>query len=69
MELGQEKRAEQTIPQQTVQIQPQQFRSAQKPSTSSGAGTIDKILKPSALKFLSCIKERKRNQRTRTRRR
>ena len=59
MELGQERRAEQTIPQQTVQIQPQQFRSAQKPSTSSGAGTIDKILKPSALKFLSCLKKEK----------
>ena len=44
MELGQEKRAEQTIPQQSLQIQPQQFCSAQKPSTSSGAGTIDKIL-------------------------
>ena len=56
MELGQEKRAEQTIPQQ---IQPQQFRSAQKPSTSSGAGTIDKILRPSALKFLSCVKKEK----------
>ena len=59
MELGQEKRAEQTIPQQSQQIQPQQFRSAQKPSTSSGAGTMDNILRLSALKFLSCVKKEK----------
>ena len=59
MELGQEKRAEQTIPQQSQQIQPQQFRRAQKPSTSSGAGTIDKKLRPSTLKFLSCVKKEK----------
>ena len=53
MELGQEKRAEQTIPQQSQQIQPQQFCSAQKPSTSS---------RPSALKFLSCIKKEKETE-------
>ena len=62
MELGQEERAEQTILQQSQQIQPQQFRSAQKPSTSSGAGTIDKILRPSALKFLSCVKKEKETE-------
>ena len=62
MELGQEKRAEQTIPQQSQQIQLQQFPNAQKPSTSSGAGTIDKILRPSTLKFLSCVKKEKETE-------
>ena len=54
MELGQEKRAE-----ESQQIQPRQFHSVQKPSTSTGAGTIDKYLRPSALKFLPCVKKEK----------
>ena len=62
MELGKEERAEQTILQQSQQIQPQQFRSAQKPSTSSGAGTIDKILRTVRFKISIMRKERKRKR-------
>ena len=59
MELAQQKLTQQTQAQQT---QPQQSDNSQKALTSSGRGTIDKILKPSPLRFLPCVKKEKEEE-------
>ena len=59
MELAQQKLTQQTQAQQT---QPQQSDNGQKASTSSRRGTIDKILKPSSLRFLPCVKKEKEEE-------
>ena len=56
--LEQEKIDKESQPQQSGSVQQSsaQTRSAPKPSTS-GSGKIDKYLKPSAMRFLSCVKK------------
>ena len=54
MELAQQKLTQQT--------QAQQSGNGQKASTLSGRGTIDKILNPSPLRFLPCVKKEKEEE-------